>query len=290
MSVKLNQEIWIHAERLYIMSYSTDEFIIFLKKFGIEYDNELYRDFKNTTTLYTFMSEPNHSFANFMQTIPTYKYLPILEKIIFDDKIIATRKDNWNYYSNYIKNWHPAMVELLRTANVHIDSTNKKLKHQEEDEDFEVPDFLPYDFNDLFLDYIRKEINESYNNGQLLSVIVLSRKLLEAITIRIMEIVFSKNTSAGYSEPNHLLWFSKEKSRHLFFSELIFNLESNSEKFEEDKELVKEACHDMENIRKNANTFVHTDYKIPDENFLKTLSIEVTVCKIRKIYRKYCNP
>ena len=82
----------------------------------------------------------------------------------------------------------------------------------------------------------------------------------------------------------------KKKGGHLFFSELISNLEDNSEKFDEDKDLVKEASGDMENIRRKANTFVHSDYKIPDEDFLKTLSIEMTVSKVRKIYHKYCNP
>ena len=291
MSIKLNQEIWVHAERLYITCYSAEEFKIMLKKFGMEYDNEIYKDFQGTSkALYTFMSNPNYDFANFMQTIPTYKYLPMLREIVFDEKIIATRRDNWNYYSNYIKDWHPAVIKILKNAGVDIDNESKKLKHKEEDLDFETPDFLPYDFNDLFLDYIRKEINESYNNGQLLSVVVLSRKLLEAITIRVMEIVFSKSTTIGYSASNHKLWYDKEKGRHLFFSELIFNLKNNSKKFDEDKDLIKESCDNMENIRKKANTFVHSDYKIPDEDFLKTLSIEMTVGKIRKIYRKYCNP
>lgn len=289
MSLNFNQEIWIIVERLYIHVYSTDEFKIFLKKFGLDYTSELYDNFNYI--LYTFMSEPHYDFANFMQTVPTYKYLPILEKIIFDEKIIATRKDGWNYYGNYIKNWHPEIIKILKSSNIVIDSDFKKLIHEEVDEVFEGPDFLPYQFGDLFLDYIRKEINESYANGQMLATIILSRKLLEALTIRIMEVVFpKKNVAVEYLEENHLLWYDKLNKRHQSFSVLIKNLKSKSEEFHEDEDLIKKLCKDMNRMRIKANSYVHRDYKIPNEEIVSSLKIELSVEGIRKIYKKYCNP
>jgi hypothetical protein len=166
MSIKLNQEIWMYTERLYLHCYSFEDFKILLKKYGVEYDSPSYSNLGTTgpakaIPLYMFMSEPNYEFANFMQTVPTYKYLPILQQIVFDEKIVATRQDGWNYYGESIRNWHPKIIEILRTTGVVIDKTNEKLTTNEIEEDFGGPDFLPYDFNDLFLDYIRKEINES---------------------------------------------------------------------------------------------------------------------------------
>jgi len=295
MSINLNQEIWLYVEKLYISSYSAEEFKIFLKKFGIDYDNPIYSSFANQgpsyeIPLYKFMKENNYDFANFMLTVPTYKYLPILKYIVFDDKLIATRKDGWNYYGEPIRNWHPKIVEILRSAGVNIDIESKKLVINEDEEDFEGPDFLPYNFNDLFLDYIRKEINESYRNGQLLAVIVLSRKLLEALVVRIFEVVFPKMNNSKYEEDNHKLWYDKTKGRYHFFETLLLNLKLKSSDFHEDKDLVEEASINIDKIRVEANKCVHKDYKIPDEEYIKNLKIEMAVVSIRKIYKKYCNP
>ncbi len=244
MSIKLNQEIWIYVERLYIHCYNVDDFKIFLKKFGIDYNNHKYPEILENTgisykiPLYKFMSELNYEFANFMQTVPTYKYLPILQKIVFDENIVDTREDGWNYYGESIRNWHPKIIEIIRAGGVNIDNANKKLLVDDKEEDFWGPDFLPYDFSDLFLDYIRKEINESYNNGQLLAVIVLSRKLLEMIVIRIFEVVFPKISNGNHNESNHELWYDKSRGRHQGFEILLKNLKLKSNDFQEDKELV----------------------------------------------------
>ncbi len=83
MSVKLDQNVWLYVERLFVHCYDADTFILFLKKFGIEYKNDVYRTLAGSgpprqDPMYIFMSEPNYDFSNFMQTIPSYKYLPIL--------------------------------------------------------------------------------------------------------------------------------------------------------------------------------------------------------------------
>jgi hypothetical protein len=295
MSLKLNQEIWIYVERLYVHCYSSDEFVVFLKQHGVEYNNPIYPDFlisgpTGEKPLYKFMSEPNYDFANFMQTIPTYKYLPIIRRVVFDEKILATRKDGWNYYGESVRSWHPKIIEILRAAGVNVDLTEKAVSLPSDEEDFESPDFLPYSFNDLFLDYIRKEINESYNNGQLLAVIILSRKLLEALVIRIFEVVFPKMVNSAYTETNHTLWYDRTKNRYQFFEKLLENLKLKSSDFHEDKDLVEEACDNIEKIRVEANKCVHRDYKIPDDNYLKGLKIEMAIVSIRKVYNKYCNP
>lgn len=295
MSIKLNQEIWLYVERLYIHCHGVDDFKVFLKKFGIDYDNPIYQDFSangptHQNPRYVFMSEQNYDFANFMQTVPSYKYLSILERVIFDEEILATRKDGWNYYGESIRGWHPKIVEALKIANIRIDTDHKKISVDDQEEYFEGPDFLPYDFNDLFLDYIRKEINESYINGQLLAVTILSRKLLEVLVIRIFEVVFSKMVNGTYSEGQHKLWYDKDRARHHGLDLLLQNLSSNSTGFHEDKELVEQVCKAIEKVRREANKCVHRDYQIPTEKYLKSLKIEYAVVSARKLFKKYCNP
>lgn len=295
MSLKLNQDIWTYVERLYIHCYNAEDFKIFLRKYGIEYDNPKYADLAITgpshkIPLYAFMSEPNYEFANFMQTVPTYKYLPILQHVVFDIKTIATRNDGWNYYGEPIRSWHQKIVELLRATGVTFDTTNKKLSIAEEEEDFGGPDFLPYDFSDLFLDYIRKEINESYSNGQLLAVIMLSRKLLEALIVRICETVFPKIVSGSYIQTNHDIWYNKTKSHYHGLELLLSNLRTRSGEFHEDKDLLEQTCVAIDIIRNEANKCVHRDYQIPNEEYLKSLKLENAVVSTRKLYKKYCNP
>ena len=295
MSLKLNQEIWMYVERLYIHCHGTDDFKIFLKKYGIDYDDPKYLELTTTgpshkIPLYVFMSELNYDFAHFMQTVPTYKYLPILQQIVFDADAIATRKDGWNYYGEPIRAWHPKIVEILKAAGVNIDNSNKKLSIIEDEDDFGGPDFLPYDFNDLFLDYIRKEINESYTNGQLLAVIMLSRKLLEALVLRICEIVFPKMASGNYNAQNHDTWYSRNTRRYHGLELLLINLKLRSAEFHEDKDLLEQACDAIDVIRGEANKCVHRDYKIPDEQYLKGLRLESAIVTTRKLYKKYCNP
>jgi len=48
-----------------------------------------------------------------------------------------------------------------------------------------------------FLDYIKKEINESYRERLYLAVMILTRKLIECIIHRIFEIVFRERDENG---------------------------------------------------------------------------------------------
>jgi hypothetical protein len=126
-------------------------------------------------------------------------------------------------------------------ANLTIDFDNKEIGDYQTTDLEESCDFLKNQYNDQFLDYIRKEINESYDNQLYLSVMILSRKLLETNIIRIFEVVFPKlNPSSGYEESNHNLWYDKGKRRYHDFEVLIDNLKNNSSKFYEDRDLIEE--------------------------------------------------
>ena len=225
-----------------------------------------------------------------MQIVPTYKYLKILEAVIFDPQIIATTKDNWNYYGESIKHWHPNLFELLKLAGVEIDASEKKLKYEEEEYIPSQDDFLPHTFNDPFLDYLRKEVNESYQKGLFLSVMFLNRKILEVILTRIFEVVFPKIASGKYSATNHSLWFDVNKNSYQNFGILLDNLKTNVADFHEDKDLILEWHSLVKPFKNETNSCVHDDYKIPDETYVKSWRIQHIINIGRKLFRKYCNP
>lgn len=291
MPLVLNKRVWLIAERLFIHCHKSDAFLSLLKKFDIEYAEVDYKELlTNTKPLYTFMSEDNYTFANFMELTPSYKYLPLIESIVFDECVKTTQDDRWNYYGEDIKNWYPTLVELLNLAGIKIDNEEQKLSFTDEAETEKTPDFVLSAFGDAFIDYIRKELNESYASGRLLSVMFLSRKLLEVVSVRIMEVVFPKLVNKDYNEVNHALWYDKNRGKYHDFEILLENLKKNAMAFHEDKDLVLEFVALVKPFKNETNACVHNDYKIPDQAYIRQWKIPYLVEVSRKLFRKYCNP
>ncbi len=282
-----NNKIWLLAEKLYIHAYGKDGFVAFLAGIGVEIPEDLYEDFE----IYSFMSSINQRFVQYMQSVPTYKYIPILEKIVFDARVMSTQSDNWNYYGDYIKKWYPELIKLLEEHTITIDTVNHKLYLQDDAEETTInTDFLAYSFNDLFIDAIRKEVNECYQGGQYLAVIILSRKIAEVLCERILESYFPKKLNGLYAEANHILWYDKNHSRYHDFGILIDNLKSRAPDFHEDKDLIEKICTEIKILKDQANSMVHRDYEVPTEDVVKSLNIHFSLNLARKAYKKYCNP
>lgn len=210
MSLIINNQIWQLTEKLYIHCYDTSGFVDFLESYEVKLPDDFYSNFE----IYSFMSTEQNKFVQYMQRVPSYRYIPILEKITFNGKIKNTQRDNWNYYGIYIRHWYPELIKQLKQVGLEIDDTSNKLSFQGSEMDTiqDGSDFLKYNFSDPFLDYIKKEINENHNDRHYLSVMVLSRKLFECLVKRIFEVVFRKYDERGvYNEQNHSLWFNKKK-------------------------------------------------------------------------------
>ena len=217
MPLILNKRVWVLAERLYIHAHGKGEFINLLQRNDIDYSVNNYDELLSyTKPFYTFMSEENYEFAHFMELVPSYKYLPLLEKIVFDKDVQKTESDNWNYYGEHIKNWYPALLELLHVAGAEIEKEKQTLSYEEPQEESVSGDLLSLQFGDVFIDYIRKELNESYAAGLMLSSMFLARKILEVVCVRVLEVVFPKLVNKEYNEENHDIWYDKEPTIYNF--------------------------------------------------------------------------
>lgn len=290
MALTLSTRVWVLIERLYIHCHSPDEFLNLLREADIEYPSELYPTLSSHPNTYIFMSEPNYTFAEFMKLVPSYKYIPLLERVAFDAKVQRTQKDNWNYYGEYIRNWYPELINLLNLAGIKVNKNTKKLDYEEELEAPATDDFLPNNFGDIFLDYIRKEINETYKSRNYLSVMFLSRKVLEVIIIRVFELVFPKILDRQYSAENHRLWYDKRNARYHNFETLLLNLKQNASRFDEDKDLIIQLVEYITPLKNATNECVHRDYKIPDATYVSQWKIPYVIGLANKVFRKYCNP
>jgi len=286
--MNLPARVWMLAERLYIQVHQPEGFVELLRQHGIEYKSDVYRDWDRAQ--YTFMSEEDYSFAIFMQSVPSYKYLKILEQVVFDPKIIKTQRDNWNYYNEYIRNWYPSLLDLLKLSKIEIDPAYRKLTLAAEKDEATTEDFLPYPFDDPFLDYLRKEINESYDAGLYLSVMFLTRKVLESIFIRVVEIVFPKFLEGEFNAANHEIWYDIKRGSYRDFDRLIDAFRDNAVAFHEDKQLILELCGLVRPLKKETNVCVHADYKIPDAQYVRQWRIPYVINLALRVFRKYCNP
>lgn len=280
----------MYAERLYIHTHSPDEFRHFLAKHQIQYDNALYSDFGTIKSQYTFMSEPDFTFAQFMTGVPTYKYLPVLQDIVFDQNVRWTAADNWNYYGEPIRRWLPAMRDLLKLAGVVINSATKTLAYAEEEARESGPSLLPYAFGDQFLDNMRREANAAFAAGHYLSVMFLSRKMLEASFVRLFEVVFPKLVNGQYSAAHHDLWYDKRRNNFHSLDTLITNLSTNAGAFHEDTRLVKELCSLAKPFKDETNACVHLDYKAPTQSYVEQWRLDYVLGLARRLFKKYCNP
>src|SRR6266446_4465121 len=135
MPMILNARAWVLAEHLYVHAHGSAAFRELLHDCDIEYKEFDYdKELATIKGKYTFMSEDNVTFAQFMQLVPSYKYLPFLERIVFDHDIQVTQEDNWNYYGEYIKKWYPELLDLLRLAGVEIKEATEQLVYVPIDE------------------------------------------------------------------------------------------------------------------------------------------------------------
>jgi hypothetical protein len=286
----LNKRVWVLAERLYIHAHKKEAFLRLLRQHDIDYPGDNYNDFNTIKGLYTFMSEDDLTFADFMDLIPAYKYLPLLADIVFDPDVQKTAADNWNYYGEYINNWLPLLLDLLNLAGVTIDQDAKKLAFPEIEPAPPAQDFLQEAFGDTFIDYVRREANEAHRDQLFLSVMFLSRKLLESVTVRIMEVVFPKLVNRAYSPDNHSIWYDTAKGRYHNFDVLLDNLKAQAHQFHEDEGMILEFVSLVRPFKDETNKCVHYDYKLPDEKYVNEWRIPRLVALAHRLFRKYCNP
>lgn len=289
MGFIINNQIWQLAEKLYIHCYEINGFTDFLKSHEVNLPDNFYNGFE----VYSFMSSERNDFVQFMQNVPAYRYIPILEGIVFDAKVKNTQRDNWNYYGTYIKKWYPELLKQIKETGLNIDDSKNKivLIDTETEKSIDNSDFLQCNFNDQLLNYIKKEINESYNSGHFLAVMVLSRKLAECLVVRVFEVVFRKQDENGvYNVNNHSLWFNTTKNRIHDLDTLLENLKDNSPSFHEDKDFVEEMCSKIKPFKNEINKVIHRDYVIPNKDSVDKWEISILFDKLGKLYRKYCNP
>jgi hypothetical protein len=290
MPLAIIQRAWVLAERLYIHCHGPDNFLALLKAHGIEYANEAYATFGVVKSRYTFMSEEDYTFAQFMTSVPAFRYLPVLERIVFDETVVKTQGDGWNYYGEPVRGWRPDLLELIRLAGIEVQAAARRLRYEEQAVDRSAAEFDLEPFGDPFLDHIRGEANKAHAAELYLSVMFASRKLIEVITVRLLEVICPKIVNKVYSEDNHDLWYDKRRNSYKDLDVLLTVLSDRAALFHEDRDMVTEFVGLARPLKNETNACVHRDYRVPDKQYLTSWRIPQTLRIGRRLFRKYCNP
>jgi hypothetical protein len=278
------------AERLYIHCHDADEFRSLLGELKIEYEGPAYPTFTTTKGKYTFMSEEDYSFAEFMLSVPRFRQLQVLQRIVFDSLVMRTPADGWNYYGEPVARWRPDLVELIELAGIRILGAARKLAYDEPVGDSTSGEFQLDPFGDPFLDHIREEATRAHSGRLYLAVMFTARKLVEVISVRLLEVVFPKIENKVYSEANHDLWYDKRRASVRDLDTLLTVLDERADAFHEDRDLVREFVGLARPLKNETNACVHRDYKTPDEHYVASWSIPRTIRLGRRLFRKYCSP
>lgn len=283
-----NKKIWRLVEKLYIHCYGVEKFTQFLNSHGVFLPDDFYKSFET----YSYMSTEQNRFAQIMQgSVKTKRQLSVLQDIIFNEEIKRTQRDNWNYYNVYIKEWYPDLTkQLSNIGDIEINYSQKKIFYKEDEiKNIQEPDFLVCNFDDPFLDHIKKEIIETYDGGQFVATMIVSRKLIECLILRIFEVVFNKyDKSKQYDKKNHALWYNEKAGRTYDLSVLLKNLKDNASAFHEDEDFIKDICTLINPLRNEMNKITHRDYKIPTKGSVDKWGIPNIFNRLQRLYFKYC--
>lgn len=284
----VNKRAWVLAERLYIHCHRVDGFMALLREFGIEYSSDSYASFGAVKSMYTFMSEEDYTFAEFMTSVPKFRYVPLLERIVFDLDVTKTQSDGWNYYGEPIRGWRPDLLELIHLAGIEVQPAARTLRYEEPVAARSSEEFVLEAFGDPFLDHICTEASKAYAAGLYLSVMFASRKLVEVIAVRLLEVVCPKIVNKTYSEANHCRWYDKQRNRVKDLDVLLTVLEEHAASVHEDRDLLTEFLGLARPLKTEANACAHRDYRVPDKQFVASWKIPYTLSLGRKLFRKYC--
>jgi len=256
----------------------------FLSNHNIILKSDYYDGFE----VYKFMSSDNRDLEKVVENVSFLQSLKILKEIIFDEDIARTAKDDWNYYGVYIRDWYPEVRNILTRAGFLIDDGGRKLLFDYENA---IPsficDFLPYRTGIPALESVRGEINNCYNNGEYLAVMILCRKMAEVMIAEILEKVFPERDSSGvYLSANHIIWFDVPHGRRHFFSRLVAEMRGRSSSFGAEKSLVDLICGSINIFLDEANNCAHYSYFGANQLSVERSGAKEVINRIHELYRK----
>jgi hypothetical protein len=226
--------------------------------------------------------------------------LSIFPKLSLEDGLIVIKDllenyevkhpDNWNYHGDYVRNWRPQLIEYLCDNGIIYNEGEKNFSLTSgEPIILIVPigqssNLIDLDFNDVFYNELRDEINKAYQMRLFTSVMLLSRKLFENLIIEILRMKYPPNKSGNLE----IYYFVKDK-KFQNFSILLMNIEKRKGDFTVDEHLITEIISLIKPFRKSANSNTHSIIIVSDENDISKFDIPRISALLLRLYSNIKN-
>lgn len=193
--------------------------------------------------------------------------------VLFPDTRFKTLAyDNWNYYGEYVKDWHNNLIHFLELCGIKYDSEKKQLISFEEDFDIKKilakSDLIDIKFEDIFYRNLNQEINKCYKLGAYTASFILSRKLIENLVIDILRKKYPQD------EENLPIYYRAEAGRFHDLTLLLKNFEERKKEFGIDEETIEEFFKLIKPFRPDANSNAHSIIVWGEKDNLDKLQIE----------------
>lgn len=143
----------------------------------------------------------------------------------------------------------------------------------------QLPKLVDMEFEDVFYNKLRDEINDAYKMGLFTSVMLLSRKLFENLLIEILRIKYPPNQSGNLE-----IYFIKNEQRFQNFTFLLKNIEDKKSDFTPDEHLISEIISLIKPFRKGANLNAHSIIIVSDEKDILEYDISKISALLLKLY------
>lgn len=225
--------------------------------------------------------EVYNTLLNYLKSLKEEDIYKLLLVLFPDPRFKAMSYDNWNYYGEYVKDWHNNLIHFLELCGIKYDSEKKQLISFEEDLDIKKilakSDLIDIKFEDIFYRNLNQEINKCYKLGAYTASFILSRKLIENLVIDILRKRYPQN------EENLSIYYRAKEGRFHDLTLLLKNFEERKKEFGIDEETIEEFFKLIKPFRPTANSNAHSIIVWGEKENLDKLQIEKMIGLLIKI-------
>ena len=244
--IKFHPKIWTHVQKMYDYYYP--------------------RNYKDVLIVLLGVDEQDAKYSIFSK-LSLEQGLIIIKDLLDNNEVKNDINNNWNNFGDYICEWRSQLINYLQDNGIIYNESEKNFRVSNGET---IPLIIPMgqssnlidiDFNDLFYNELRDEINKAYQLRLFTSVMLLVRKLFENLIIEILRMKYPYNSS-----PNNLeIYYFKKYRRFQNFTILLQNIEDRKTDFTVDEHLITEIISLIKPFRKGANANAHSIIIVSDE-------------------------
>jgi hypothetical protein len=215
----------------------------------------------------------------FLNSLSFEDGLKVVKDALDDGDIKKLRYDNWNCSGDFVKTWRPDIISALESSGIIYDEEKKSFSFKGPG-DLIIPvvakeELVKSQFDDIFYNNLKKEINLAYGYGLFTAAFILSRKMIENLVIDVLRLKYPANVSGNLA----IYWQAKQPNahgRHHDFTILLKNLDEGKDDFVVDKGIVVEFLRLVAVFRPISNSNAHSIIIISEEK-------DLIACKIDRI-------